>query len=260
MQTIREKIRANRKRKRLRRLKALLLLIILVSGLTAGWRYIHQPGFSFGSAEIRGTSLLNENDILEMAGTAAPFNLFNVSADRVKTALEHDIRFKNVTVEYKMPGVLLVVVQEREPAVYVANSYESYLKLDYQGVVLGVTTAIPDAKAPLLVGEECGNVYLGDMISNKNVANILTFLNDIGPEANKQIVGIVVDKKKNVEIQLKAGYPVYLGKAEHVQEKSKIFTTVFNEIKNKNIKAEYIDLTYEKPYVKLNVSNSNEVK
>lgn len=258
MQTMREKIRENRKRKRLRRLKVLILLIIIVSGFTAGWRYVHQPGFSFGSVEIRGTSLLTEKDILEMAGTVAPFNLFNVSADRVKTALEHDVRFKNASVEYRWPGSLLVVVQEREPAIYVANSYQSYLKLDYHGVVLGVTTAIPDAKAPLLVGEECGNVYIGDKSCNKNVANILTFLNAIGPEANEQIVGIVVDGKKDVEIQLKAGYPVYLGKADQVQEKSEIFTTVFNEIKNKNLKAEYIDLTYEKPYVKMIVSD--EVK
>ena len=27
--------------------------------------------------------------------------------------------------------------------------------------------------------------------------------------------------------------------------------TVFNEIKNKNIRAEYIDLTFAKPYIKL---------
>ena len=27
--------------------------------------------------------------------------------------------------------------------------------------------------------------------------------------------------------------------------------TVFNEIKNKNIQAEYIDLTFAKPYIKL---------
>ena len=30
-----------------------------------------------------------------------------------------------------------------------------------------------------------------------------------------------------------------------------MFKTVFNEIKDKNIKAEYIDLSFGKPYIKL---------
>lgn len=258
MQTMREKIRAKRKQKRLRRLKVFILLMLMIGCVTAAWRYIHQPGFSFGSVDIRGTNLISEQDIIEMAGSQPPFNLFNVSADKVRTALEHDVRFKNAAVSYEWPGVLQVVTEEREPAIYVANAYQSYLKADYQGVVLGVTTAIPDAKAPVLVGEECGNVYIGDRIANPNVLNVLTFLSDIGVEANEQIAAIVIDKNGETQVQLKAGYPVYLGKAAQVQEKSRIFTTVFNEIKNKNIKAEYIDLTYEKPYVKLN--GSNEVK
>ena len=34
-------------------------------------------------------------------------------------------------------------------------------------------------------------------------------------------------------------------------EKATVFMTVFQEIKNKNIQAEYIDLTFAKPYIKL---------
>ena len=34
-------------------------------------------------------------------------------------------------------------------------------------------------------------------------------------------------------------------------EKAPLFNTVFNEIKDKNIQAEYIDLQFKKPYIKL---------
>ena len=33
--------------------------------------------------------------------------------------------------------------------------------------------------------------------------------------------------------------------------KAELFTTVFDEIKGKNVKAEYMDLQYSKPFIKL---------
>ncbi len=258
MQTIREKLRENRRRKRLRLLRLLVYLSVIVALAAAGWRYVHQPGFAFGSVDIRGTSKLTEQDIIDMAGSQPPFNLFTVSAAKVRTALEHDTRFQTADVRYLWPGVLRVIVKEREAAVYVANSYQSYLKLDYSGMVLDVTAAIPDAKAPLLVGEDCGNVYIGETITNHRVLNILHFLDKIGHDANDQIVEIVVDAGHQVRVQLRGGYPVLLGSADQVTEKADVFCTVFNEIKDKKIQAEYIDLSFAKPYIRLNGSE-NEV-
>lgn len=258
MQTIREKLRENRRRKRLRLLRLLIYLSVVVALAVAGWRYVHQPGFAFGSVDIRGTSQLTEQDVIEMAGSQPPFNLFNVSSSRVRTALEHDTRFQTADVRYVWPGVLRIIVREREAAVYVANAYQSYLKLDYSGVVLDVTAAIPDANAPLLVGEECGNVYIGETVANARVLNILHFLDKIGHDANDQIVEIVVDAGHQVRVQLRGGYPVLLGSADTVAEKAEVFCTVFDEIKDKKIKAEYIDLSFAKPYIRLNGSE-NEV-
>ncbi len=257
-QTLREKLRADRRRKRLRLLRLLVYLGIIIGLITAGWRYVHQPGFAFGSVDIRGTSRLTEQDIIAMAGSQPPFNLFTVSADKVRTALAHDTRFQAADVRYMWPGVLRVIVQEREAAIYVANSYQSYLKLDYSGMVLDVTAAIPDANAPLLVGEDCGNVYIGETITNPRVLNILHFLDKIGHDTNDQIVEIVVDAAQQVRVQLRGGYPVLLGSADTVTEKAAVFCTVFNEIKDKKIQAEYIDLSFAKPYIRLN-GNENEV-
>ena len=62
---------------------------------------------------------------------------------------------------------------------------------------------------------------------------------------------IVIGKDKNVKIQLKVGFPILLGPVEELQNKTELFMTVFNEIKGKKIVAEYIDLTYSKPYIRL---------
>ena len=123
--------------------------------------------------------------------------------------------------------------------------------MDYNGVVLSVTTTIPDAKAPVLAGIKCGNLYLGDKVANTGVLQILQFLQQLTPEELQRIGEIAVDDKQDVKLQLSGSFPVRLGRVQEVSQKASVFMTVFNEIKDKNIKAEYIDLTFGKPYIKL---------
>ena len=46
-----------------------------------------------------------------------------------------------------------------------------------------MTTTIPDAKAPVLAGIKCGNLYLGDKVANAGVLQVLQFLQQLTPEA-----------------------------------------------------------------------------
>ena len=111
-QTIRERLRETRRRKRLRLLRFVLAAAVLAGSVTWMYRYVHGPDFSYGRANISGTNLLTEDDILQMAGSQRPFNVFKVSAARVKEALEHDVRFHKAEAAYKWPsGVLQVYVQ-----------------------------------------------------------------------------------------------------------------------------------------------------
>lgn len=251
MQSIRERLHERQRKKRMRLLRLFLYLALLGGVVVGGWKYVHQPGFAFGQINISGTSLITPDDVVRMAGGQPPCNFFNMSKGRIQEALEHDIRFQSAQVDYRFPAILNVLVQEREPAVYVANSYRSYLKVDYQGVVMSVTTGIPDAKAPVLVGIQCGNAYLGDVVSDTGVQAILGFLRYIDEEARTRIAEINVDDRQNVRLQMRGSFPIYLGHLDDLAGKGRIFMTVFNEIKDKDIRAEYIDLTFAKPYVRL---------
>ena len=250
-QTLRVRLKRRRRKKRLRILRLLVSLILLVTAAVYGWRYIHSPGFAFGAISIHGTNQLTQEDVITLGGSTPPCNLFNISSGRLKDALQHDVRFKNAEVKYQFPATLVVTAEEREPALYVANSYHSYLKVDYNGVVISVTTGIPDAKAPVLVGTQCGNIYIGDTVTNADVLNILKFLQQLDAEARERIGEIAVDNRQEVKLRLMGSFPVLLGKVQELPQKAQLFMTVFAEIKDKNIKAEYIDLTFAKPYIKL---------
>lgn len=251
MATLRERLRAHRRQKRMRLLRLIVTLAVVCTGAVKGWEYIHQPGFVFGSINISGSQQLTQADIIRLSGSPEPFNLFNASLSRVQEALSHDIRFQNAVVRYSFPATVNVSVEERVPALYVANSYRSYLQVDYDGLVMKVTTGIPDSQAPLVTGLKCGNVYLGDKISSSGVMHILLFLHKLDGDARNRISEIAVDDKQQVTLRMRSSLPVLLGTVSELPDKAHLFMTVFNEIKNKNIKAEYINLKFAKPYIKL---------
>ena len=103
----------------------------------------------------------------------------------------------------------------------------------------------------MLSGVVTGNIFFGDTIKEKNVLEILSFLSKLDKEVTDSISEIAVDGSNNVKFNLRYGYPILLGNADNISDKLDIFITVFNDIKTKNIRAEYIDLTFAKPYIKL---------
>ena len=251
MQSTRERLKANRKKRRLRLLRLFFIAAVITGALAGTWRWATSPGTAFGSIVIEGTSQLTQSELLSMCGTQEPVNLFVVSPSTIEKAIANDVRFEKAETEYFWPGVLVVRVKERIPALYIACSYKGYAQVDYNGVVMSVSDGIKEADAPVLSGVVTGNIFFGDTIKEKNVLEILGFLSKLDKEVTDSISEIAVDSGNNVKFNLRYGYPILLGNADNISDKLDIFITVFNDIKTKNIRAEYIDLTFAKPYIKL---------
>lgn len=251
MQSTRERLKANRKKRRLRLLRLFFIAAVITGALAGAWRWATSPETAFGSIVIEGTSQLTQSELLSMCGTQEPVNLFVVSPSAIEKAIANDVRFEKAETEYFWPGVLVVRVKERIPALYIACSYKGYAQVDYNGVVMSVGDGIKEADAPVLSGVVTGNIFFGDTIKEKNVLEILGFLSKLDKEVTDSISEIAVDGSNNVKFNLCYGYPILLGNTDNISDKLDIFITVFNDIKTKNIRAEYIDLTFAKPYIKL---------
>ena len=251
MQSTRERLKANRKKRRLRLLRLFFIAAVIIGALAGAWRWATSPGTVFGSIVIEGTSQLTQSELLSMCGTQEPVNLFVVSPSAIEKAIANDVRFEKAETEYFWPGVLVVRVKERIPALYIACSYKGYAQVDYNGVVMSVSDGIKEADAPVLSGVVTGNIFFGDTIKEKKVHEIISFLTKLDNEVTNSISEIAVDGSNNVKFNLRYGYPILLGNADNISDKLDIFITVFNDIKTKNIRAEYIDLTFAKPYIKL---------
>ena len=251
MQSTRERLKANRKKRRLRLLRLFFIAAVIIGALAGALRWATSPGTAFGSIVIEGTSQLTQSELLSMCGTQEPVNLLVVSPSAIEKAIANDVRFEKAETEYFWPGVLVVRVKERIPALYIACSYKGYAQVDYNGIVMSVSDGIKEADAPVLSGVVTGNIFFGDTIKEKNVLEILGFLSKLDKEVTDSISEIAVDSGNNVKFNLRYGYPILLGNADNISDKLDIFITVFNDIKTKNIRAEYIDLTFAKPYIKL---------
>ena len=251
MQSTQELLKQNRKQRRWRLFRLIATLSCIFGTLYAAWHYFAAPGYALGNIVIEGSSKISRADIVQMGGSSEPVNLLRISSAAVKKALSNDLRFETADVKYMWPAVLHVSVKERVPAVYLACAYKGYAQVDYNGVVLEVSDGIKDAKVPVLSGLNCGNMFFGDTIQDPCIVNVLQFLSKLDKSVLGQIAEVAVDSQKNVKIWLRKGYPVLLGSAENVLQKFDVFVTVYNEIKTKEIHAEYIDLTFSKPYIRL---------
>ena len=251
MPTIRERIKERNRARRIRLLTNLGLLFVLISIPTGLWQLIHRPDFSFGSIQISGTKQLTVEDVLELGEGQQPVNLFLLDRERVEEGLARDVRFEKATTSYAWPCLLQVQVVERKPALYLQNAHKNYVMLDYQGLVMNVTSGIPSDNAPMLVGRQCGDMYIGDLVEEKELQGLLHFLQQVGPATVDEFASIAVLPEGEVRIQLRDGLYIIFASLAEVPEKAEIFTQVYAEIKDKQLGAKYIDFTYKKPYVKL---------
>jgi len=249
--TLRYELKKRRRARYIHWVKAALCFFVALSVSYKAWEYVHDPDFAFGSIQIMGSRKLSCEDILKMSGCRRPINIFNLSTTRVENAIKHDVRFVRGVCRYKWPGVFYVEVSERSPAIFVEDNFGAYVKIDYEGVIMSISKGISDGSAPVLVNEILENVFEGDVVTSPVILQVLQFMNGISYEACQAIAELNIDKFRNLHVVLKNGLHVVIGALDEVKDRSKTFLTIFNEVREKNIDVEYIDMRFEKPFIRV---------
>lgn len=258
---IKQELNARRRARRWRQLRNLFIAGMIVWTGWETWSYIHSPNLEFGTIEIIGSRNLSPADVLRLSDQYPPVNIFNLDAGKIQKALENDVRFRSCDVDYDiLKAALRIRVDERMPAVYVQDSYGNFAKVDYAGVVMNVTKGIPDSSAPLLANARLENAFVGDKVTNKDILAVLKFLNGLSFEACEAMLELKVDEYRNLQVVLRQGLKVVVGKLEEADGKASAFLTIFNSLEEKYIDVEYIDLRYAKPFIRkrIVVRNSNK--
>ena len=250
-QVNREKVKKIRRQQRWRMLRNFFIFLLVAGSLYEMWAYVHDPNFAFGTIQISGTRKLSNDDILKMSGQTRPINIINLNTSRVEDAIAHDVRFVGGKCRYQWPGVFYVTVVERAPAIYVGDSYGSYIKIDYEGVIMSITKGIPDSSAPLLVNETLENSFVGDVVNNPRILAVLKFMNGLSFEACQDFSEVRIDEYNNLQVVLKTGLRVIVGILSDAPDKASTFMMIYNKVKGESVDVEFVDMRFNKPYVRL---------
>jgi len=186
-----------------------------------------------------------------MSDQGLPVNIFNLDSSKIEDALNRDARFIDGKCRLRWPGVLEVSVIERAPAIFVKDSRGSYVKIDYDGIVMSVTRGIPDFSAPVLVSEMMENVCVGDVIKNTRILAVLKFLGVVTYDACQDFSEMQFDEYNNLHVMLKNGTKFVVNIFEDVEGKGRDFRSIYEEIKNRAVDVEYVDLRFNKPYLRM---------
>ncbi|HIU63548.1 MAG TPA: FtsQ-type POTRA domain-containing protein [Candidatus Avacidaminococcus intestinavium] len=251
MVSTRQRLSKERQKRRLRLLKITLFFFFFLGLFIGFYQLIHQPWFSFGKVDVKGIHVIEKAEVMTNAGLTEPINLFMINRTQVKRNLMQDYRIKDVSTGYDWPNILTINIRERTAGFYIKTAYGGFVQVDFDGYVLKVGRGLKDAVVPYVSGINVGNVYLGDKIEQKEIFNLIQFLSKLDKDLLEEIAEIAVDGQKHVTIRMLTGMLIIIGELDDIENKTENFLTICNEIKTKNINAEYIDLTFSKPYIKV---------
>ena len=79
----------------------------------------HSSHFRVSEIKVRGNNRVSADEITEKLKACLDENIFRLDLDEVENGLKEDIRLKDVRLERRLPGRILVEVEEKTPLLWV---------------------------------------------------------------------------------------------------------------------------------------------
>ena len=220
---------------------------------------IYSPFFTFQQLVVRGNVHLDEAELCEIARIQYGQRLFELKTDAMTTNLLHDLRIESAVVRRQLPNKIEMDIVERIPVATVACDY-GYLDFDRQGKVIASYRALKGAEIPIVTGVRLRDLYIGDDNDNAQVAKVITFLGKIDPADIGQISEVNITAPSAVVAYTKTALPIRLGKLEELPEKASLTQDFLQDQKTTRHTIEYVDFSYEAPFIKLADKTTTEGK
>lgn len=245
-----ERFRTERnERKTLSHRKFVALLLVFLS-LIAGFLFINSPYFTVGTVVVEGAKYVSTDEVYRIAGIPDQINIFRLNTADIQRRLSNDLRLTDVVVSRKIPATIIIKLNERQPLAYIASGY-GFVQVDRQGVVLAAFKNLKQVNVPLITGIRLGNVYVGDSVENGQIKNILTYLAALDEATLNQLSEVNIKSPEQLVAYTIKSIALRIGSTERLSEKAKLTADIIQEINNKKLNVEYVDLNYASPYIKL---------
>ena len=202
-----------------------------------------------GQIQVTGTNQLSSEDVVAIGDLGYPVNILRVRTGALEERLQKDMRVDTAHVSYALPLTLQVDVKERTAVVVVPSQF-GFVALDRQGMVIASSPTIPDTTVPIISGVRLGNALLGDTVESEGIRGAITYMMGFPEDKRKQIGEINVGDAEHIIAYTVDGLPIHIGDRSDLEEKAKITTDMIEDVSQRHVSAEFIDVNIKSPYIK----------
>ena len=173
-----------------RSIKALIALFLLAGAMFFGKRFIDTDYFKVQDVFIDGVPKLLKQDIAAQLEQMKGKNIVYINTNKIENFIKNDIRVKKVSIKKLFPSKIEVVLEEREPYVYVKRGDETLLA-DKDLNIYGDILEDPSRNIPVI-----------DYTSDESLNGIKTILSKIKNKDFYAMISEIRQSEKNYEILL----------------------------------------------------------
>ncbi|MBP2639518.1 MAG: ftsQ [Firmicutes bacterium] len=205
--------------------------------------------FVVGSVVVEGSSTITQEEILRIAGVPERYNIFQLNTRDIKERLSGDLRIANVDVSRSFPSTIIIHVMERKPLIYVATNY-GFAEMDRTGLILAAYKNLRNVNIPILTGVTLTNQYVGDPIPPGPIGDVLFFLENLDADTFNQISEVNIRADGYLSAYTTHPIQIRLGGNERLADKAKLTIDILQEINQKKLAIDYIDMNSAAPIIK----------
>jgi cell division protein FtsQ len=218
------------------------LLIALITGLI-----LSLPVWRLSDVQVEGTKYFPVEKIISVAAIPANENIFQIDTDEIHKKLSAIVQFREVRVNRRLPGTILIRIKERAPfAVVLIDNIPSLI--DEDGYILArksLATSIYSADIeglPAIRGIKGSMLEKGKRLGETDRAFIKDSLNLLKRFLNTNSIQVEVGDRSDITIYIEDIIKVRIGSAEDIDRKVKVLSVLLDHSKDKLDKLKYIDV------------------
>lgn len=144
--------------------------LIFLGVLAAVGVFLSSSVFAVKTIQVEGNQYYADDEVINMAGARTGVNLFlEAKSSEIRDRLLDDPYFVDVKVRRKLPGTLIIEVEERLQIAAITYG-DAYIVIDEEGVMLRKTSV--DPKLTLLTGLTVSKLKTGEKVEAEESATL----------------------------------------------------------------------------------------
>ncbi|GBF34448.1 cell division protein FtsQ [Desulfocucumis palustris] len=203
---------------------------------------LRSPLFEVRGVTVEGNNYLATEKILSVSGINTGENIFKINLKEASERLKIIPMLKSVELERRLPATVLIKVTERSPVALFSSS-GGFIQVDAEGVYLQKGSP-SDRNLPVVTGIKYVLPSPGKPLKGQGLDTALRVVRELPEELLPKLSEVNINEQGNVCLYTLDGIQCRLGSPEDVSEKAMFLSRVIDELKAKNKKIEYVDLSY----------------